>query len=30
MTMDRPFFYAIRDDETGARLFIGALVDPNP
>ena len=29
MTMDHPFFYAIRDDESGALLFVGALVDPN-
>jgi len=28
MTVDRPFFYAIRDDATGALLFIGTLVDP--
>jgi serpin B len=28
MTMDHPFFYAIRDDSTGALLFIGALQTP--
>jgi serpin B len=28
MTMDRPFFYAIRDNQTGALLFIGTLVNP--
>ncbi len=28
MTMNRPFFYTIRDDETGALLFIGSLVNP--
>ena len=25
---DRPFFFAIRDDETGAILFMGALYEP--
>jgi serine protease inhibitor len=25
---DRPFFYLIRDDHTGAILFLGTLVDP--
>jgi len=28
MTMDHPFFYAIRDDVTGALLFIGTVVAP--
>ena len=28
MTMNRPFFYAVRDDQSGALLFIGALLDP--
>jgi serine protease inhibitor len=28
MTLDRPFFYAVRDDESGLLLFIGALLDP--
>lgn len=28
MTMNRPFFYAIRDDETGELLFVGVLEDP--
>jgi serine protease inhibitor len=28
MTMDHPFFYAIRDDQTGTLLFIGTMVDP--
>jgi serpin B len=27
MTMNRPFFYAIRDGETGALLFAGVLLD---
>jgi serine protease inhibitor len=27
-SMDRPFIYAIRDDETGALLFVGVLEDP--
>jgi serine protease inhibitor len=29
MTMDHPFFYAIRDDATGALLLIGALQTPD-
>jgi serpin B len=29
LTVDRPFLYAIRDDQTGELLFIGALVNPN-
>jgi serine protease inhibitor len=28
MTMDHPFFYAIRDDKTGELLFIGVLMNP--
>jgi hypothetical protein len=28
MTMDQPFFYVIRDDDTGALLFIGTVVAP--
>ncbi len=28
MTMDHPFFCAIRDDKTGALLFMGVIVDP--
>jgi serine protease inhibitor len=28
MTMNRPFFYAIVDGNTGALLFIGTLIDP--
>jgi serine protease inhibitor len=28
MTMNRPFFYAIRDGETGVLLFAGVLLDP--
>lgn len=28
MTVDRPFFYAIVDDQTGAMLFMGAIVEP--
>jgi serpin B len=29
MTIDHPFLYAIRDDDTGALLFIGTLLDPS-
>ena len=29
MTMDHPFFYAIRDDKTGELLFAGVLANPN-
>ncbi|MFB3902183.1 MAG: serpin family protein [Acidobacteriota bacterium] len=28
MVVDRPFFCAIRDDQTGALLFLGAINDP--
>lgn len=28
LTLDHPFLYAIRDDETGELLFIGTLLDP--
>jgi len=28
MVVDRPFFWAIRDNETGAVLFVGSIVDP--
>jgi serine protease inhibitor len=28
MTMDHPFFYAIRDDLTGELLFLGTLMNP--
>jgi len=29
MVVDRPFFCAIRDNETGAVLFVGAIVEPS-
>jgi serpin B len=29
MTMDHPFFYAIRDDNTGELLFVGVMANPN-
>ncbi len=29
MTVDRPFFFAIRDDQTGALLFLGSITDPS-
>jgi len=29
ITFDRPFFFVIRDRETGAILFIGRVSDPN-
>jgi serpin B len=28
MVVDRPFFLAIRDNQSGAMLFLGAIVDP--
>ena len=28
MIVDRPFFWTIRDLETGAALFLGQVVDP--
>lgn len=30
MMMNRPFFYAIRDDDNGALLFVGLLMNPTP
>jgi serine protease inhibitor len=29
ITLDHPFFYAIRDDSTGELLFVGTLVNPS-
>jgi serine protease inhibitor len=29
MSMDHPFFYAIRDDQSGELLFVGTLLDPS-
>jgi serine protease inhibitor len=29
MTMDHPFLYTIRDDDSGTLLFIGTLVNPS-
>ena len=29
-TIDRPFFFAIRDNQTKTVLFMGAIVDPTP
>lgn len=28
VTVDRPFLVAIRDDQTGALLFVGQVTDP--
>jgi serine protease inhibitor len=27
--VNRPFFYAIRDNQTGALLFVGVMMNPN-
>jgi serpin B len=29
MIVDRPFFFAIHDTQTGAILFLGSIVDPS-
>ena len=29
MVIDRPFFCAIRDNQTGTVLFMGSITDPN-
>lgn len=29
VVLNRPFFYGIRDDVTGAVLFLGTVVDPS-
>jgi serine protease inhibitor len=28
MNVDRPFFFVIRDEQTGALLFLGRVTDP--
>jgi serpin B len=29
VTLDHPFLYAIRDDQTGELLFIGSMLNPS-
>jgi serine protease inhibitor len=29
VTVDRPFFYLVRDEPTGTLLFLGRVTDPS-